>query len=165
MIDVLNNTILGLSIIILLFSYKKDLKVKNCIIFFIVYIFIKLILENYIKYWITTEIYLIVQIIVYYLTIKLIFKDKINILDIFYMMYGYFFIELSKKILKQEILVNIIVLILSFIFLANRRKVYKLNCKIIKTWNERSDRALILRNRFLICFNIIIFIICKWLLV
>ena len=100
----------------------------------------------------------------FYLIIKLIFKDKINILDIFYIMYGYLFMSLTSKVLKQEILVNIIVLLISCVFIANRERIYKLSCKIIKIWDEGSDRALTLRNVFVICFNISIFIICTWLL-
>lgn len=165
MMDVLNSAILGLSIIIFLFSYKKDLKVNKCIIFYIVYIFMQWILRNHIKYLVTTDMYIIIKIMLYYLMLKLIFKDKVNILDIFYIMYGYILIALSNKVLKQEILVNIMVLLMSFIFVANREKVYRFSCKIIKIWNEGSDRALTLRNIFVICFNISIFIICTWLLV
>lgn len=164
MIDVLNIAILGVSIIIFLISYKKDLNVKKCIIFYVVYIFTQFILRNYIKYWLTAEIFLIIKIMLFYLIIKLIFKDKINILDIFYIMYGYLFMSLTNKVLKQEILVNIIVLLISCVFIANRERIYKLSCKIIKIWDEGSDRALTLRNVFVICFNISIFIICTWLL-
>lgn len=163
--NVLNSSILGLSIIIFLFSYKKDLKAKKCIIFYIIYILMQFILRNYIQYWISSEIYLIIKIMSYYLIMKLIFKDKVNILDAFYIMYGYFFITLSNKVLKQEIIVNIIVLMISLIFVFNREKIYKLSCKIIRLWNEDCDKALTLRNIFLICFNIIVFIILKWLLV
>lgn len=165
MMDLLNSAILGLSIILFLLSYKKDMKVKKCIIFYILHIILQLILRNYITYWITSDLYTILKILLYYVIIKLIFKDKINILDIFYILYGYFFIELFNKVLKQEILANIIVLVITFILFANREKVQKLNYKVIKIWNERNAKSLTLRSIFVICINICFFIICTWLLV
>ena len=164
MIELLNSAILGLSIILFLHSYKKELKIKKCIIFYIVYIVIRIILNKYIKYLVSTDIYLILKISLYYLILKLIFKKYINILDIFYIMYANLFIELSNKILKREIIANIIILVISFIFIINKEKVYKLSCKIINIWNENCEKSLTFRNIFLICFNISVFIICNLLL-
>lgn len=129
--NVLSSVILGLSIIIFLVSYKKGLKLKECIIFYIVYMLIQLILKNYINYFIDIEIYLTIKIILYYLIMKLIFKNKVNILDVFYIMYGYFFTLLIEKVLKQEIVVSIIVLLTSLMFVSNRNEIYKFSCKVI----------------------------------
>ena len=51
MIELLNSAILGLSIILFLHSYKKELKIKKCIIFYIVYIVLRIILNKYIGYF------------------------------------------------------------------------------------------------------------------
>ena len=152
--EVVNISILGCVIIIFLLSYKKELKIKECIFFYITYFIIKVLLEYVIKDKIESIYSFILNIILNYSILKFIFKEKINVLDIFYIAYVIIIYTLINFIVKDKIYITLIFLMIALILLKNREKLIKVNHKVSMLWNRGDSKSLTLRNVFLIIFNL-----------
>lgn len=161
MIQIANNIIIIFCFVIIISSYKNkinkvsyvalhsSLMISNLFIIYFIY--------PYFEKW----GYILIKVIANYILLKLIYKEKANVIDIFYIMY----LLLIHQVLKISIS-NIFIQIITLIIISILCKIYqdklkKLSCKIISMWNEKDDRALTLRCIFVITFNISFYIVSK----
>lgn len=146
--------------------YTKNLKKKKLKLFFLIAIayFLCILIQQW------QILFYILLIVLIYLSLKLLYKDKTQIIDIFVISFAYLWISLLSFILilfvKQDmsnyVLISIIdrILLFSiFIFKNEFNKIYKVYCKL---WNrndkeERPIKSITLRNISLILLNSFIF--------
>jgi len=109
--------------------------------------------------------------ILYYITLKIIYKNKINIVDIFFIIYNQIYLSFSSFVcfcfVKEDLsnyyillIINRILLLIPFIFNKKILKFYKKYCEF---WNrndkaKRPIKSITLRNISLVILNIFIYI-------
>lgn len=153
--------------IILFLSYSKNLKEKRLLLFLIISIgYILLMVIQQFK-----TIYYVLFIFMMYFSLKIVYKSKTQIIDLFVASIPFMwitivayicFLFLNKDLTNYYILyvIDRIVLFMPLIFKKNFHNVYKKYCKL---WNrndleKRRIKSITLRNISLITINIIIFI-------
>lgn len=149
----------------------KEKKIRLAILIGIIYIFCILLTEYKI-------IYYVVFITLIYFILKILYKNKTQIIDIFIISLSFFYIELlslliylPKNIVQYYIILilNRILLFIPFIFKSKFNILYKKYCSL---WNRNYDKkqpikSITLRNISLIGINCIIFIaniICLYII-
>ena len=105
--------------------------------------------------------YVLIEIIIYYFWLKLIYKEKANLMDIFYITYFILLYGVLKLIIINDFIEKGIIIIFSILCKLCQNKLKKMNIKIINMWNGEDDKALTIRCIFLITFNISVYFICK----
>ena len=167
LISVLFGLIPEVLFITLFLSFAKGIKEKRIKLFFIVSIvyFLSMLIQQY------KTIYYVMFIFLLYLSLKLVYKKKTQIIDLFVASIPFMWISilsylcfliLNKDLSNYYILyiVDRIVLYLPLIFSKHFNKIYKKYCKL---WNrndkeKRPIKSITLRNISLLIINITIFL-------
>ena len=159
---IIYNVIIIGCFVIILSSYKDNINIKEQILLYILLFAINILMRFYAYPYLEKCIYILMKIIVYYISLKLMYKDKANLIDIFYIMHLFLIYEILKAHI-QDIFIIAIIVIFSLLCKKFQNNLIKLNKKIINIWNEESEKSLTLRNIYIIVFNISFYIICKLL--
>lgn len=162
MIQIINNLLLLLSFIIFIASYKYNFRVKECAKFYLL-LLISSVLFMFLNFYISKIYLLLLQLALTYLFLKIIFKNRINILDIFGIQFYIFSCKVFNKIIINDIVLNLVIFIITLICFYNRQLINKIYLKTIKLWNQDDEKSLTLRNVFAIIINITFFIINRYL--
>lgn len=142
--------------------YAKGIKEKK-ILFIVLMIVEYLLLKYSFQYnWFFQIGYMITT----FLTLKVLYKEKSQIIDIFILMFAYIIIMLFSGIsffiayntIKNIIITNIIckIFLFTFIFL-NRKKLYKITEIYKKFWNRNDKKFKRIKTTTFRSINIIIF--------
>lgn len=159
MMNVVNNIIFVFGLVIALNSYKRIEIKKNIVIYFLltfISIFIDFLLINN-KVW-----NYVVRIICYFISIKLIVKEKANVLDIFFIQLELFSYYILKRIINIDIYPGILIFVISIILLLNKNKLINYNNRLIHIWNT-PKKGLTMRNILVILLNLSIYVIYNFL--
>lgn len=148
-------------------KYAKDISEKKIKLFlFMVLVYILCILVSQYK-----TLYYVAFIFLTYLILKLLYKNKVQITDIFLISLAYMYLAINSYICFQFVsndlsnyyfiaIINKILLFIPFIF---KNKFNLLYVKYKSLWNrndkiKRPIKSITLRNISLICLNIFIFL-------
>lgn len=159
--QIINSIIIISCFVIIISSYKNEINKEKYILFYISFFICNVFMMYFIypnieKWW-----YLLIKIIIYYILLKIIYKDRANIIDIFYIMYLFLIHQVLKFSIPNIFIETITIIVLSILCKIYQDKLKKLNNKIISMWNGKDDKSLTLRCIFAITFNISFYIICK----
>lgn len=172
MVDKLLEIILGYGLEALFFtlflSYSKKLKEKRITLFILMFLEY-LLLKHFIKYDVWFQIS---YTFMTFLILKLLYKEKANILDIFVFalssiimiaisVISYMLVLYTCKIFIVSVILNRVLLFGTFILYKD--KLNKLYLKFAGLWNRHNKpnkiRSLTLRNITIIIFNLMFYII------
>ena len=106
-------------------------------------------------------IYIILKLLIFYVILKLVYKSKTNIIDIFYIMYLFLIYEILRISISNVIIVEIVIIAFSVLCKKYEIKLKKINYRVMCIWNEKSEKSLTLRCSFVIIFNLSFYIICR----
>lgn len=162
MMLILNNLVLIIFFTILIASYKNELNIKKYIIFDFLLLGISTIIIYFLK--IQLNIYIILlQIVLSYISLKIILKKHANILDIFIIMFYIVMYKLLNKIIMNELLIWGVLAIISLMCLCCRKIIYINYLKLITLWKRNDEKSITLRCVFVILFNFSIYVIYRFL--
>ena len=158
MMNIVNNIIFILGLVIALNSYKKIEVKKNIVLYVllsIISIVIDLVLIND-KVW--NDIF---RIICYYISIKLIIKEKANVIDIFFIQLELFSYYILKKTINSNIYPEVLIFIISMLFLLNKNRLININHNLIHIWNT-PEKGLTMRCILVILLNLSVYVIYRF---
>lgn len=168
MINFIMSLFLGMIPEVLFFTlfliYTKNIKEKKLKLFLLITIayFLCIMISNY------QILYYIAFISLVYIILKILYKDKTQIIDVFIIMYASFYLTLLSYLIYFAndltsyvvcLVINRILLFAIFIFAKYFNKLYINYCKF---WNrndkiKRPIKSITLRNISLIAINFIVF--------
>ena len=158
---IINSAIIICCFVIVVSSYKSKINKKNYILLYTLLFISNILIVYFIYPGFEKWMYILAKIIVYYILLKLTYRDKANLLDVFYLIYFILINEVLMFSIKNIFIERIIIIILSILCKIFEENLKMLNDKIITTWNGKDDKSLTLRCIFVITFNISFYIICK----
>ena len=159
--QIINSIITISCFVIIISSYKNKINKEKYIVFYISFFICNVFMIHFIYPNFEKWGYLLIKIILYYILLKMIYKDRANIIDIFYIMYLFIIHQVLKISIPNIFIETITLIVLSILCKIYQDKLKKLSVKIINIWNRKDDKALTLRCIFVITFNISFYIICK----
>ncbi len=159
--QIINNIIIIFCFVIIVSSYKDRIKIVKHIILYVLFLISELLLMFFIYYNFDKWIYIILKLLIFYVLLKLIYKSKTNIIDIFYIMYLFLIYEILKISITNIIIVEVVIIVFSVLCKKNEVTLKKINYRVMCIWNEKSEKSLTLRCSFVIIFNLSFYIICK----
>lgn len=159
--QIINNIIYIFCYVLIVSSYKDRINIQKNIILYVLLLISELLLINFIYYNLDKWIYIILKLLIFYTLLKLVLKNKTNIIDVFYLMYLFLIYEILKLSITNIIITDIVIILFSLLC-----KKYEVTLKIINygvmcIWNEKSEKSLTLRCTFVVIFNLSFYIICR----
>lgn len=159
MMPTINNSIFVLGIIFFLNSYKK-IEIKKNILLYVLLNLVSIVIDFY---FFDNKLYNdLIRLISYFALMKLIVREKVNIIDIFYLQLELLIYYIFKKIIITNVYPEIFILVISIISLLNKKKLIKINNNLIIVW-DKPEKGLTCRNICIISFNISIYVIHTFL--
>lgn len=150
----------------LFITYTKNIKEKRIKLFLLIALtyFVCILIQRF------QIIFYVLWVFLTYLDCKLLYKKKIQIIDIFIISLSYFWVALLSFVLMKFVnqnysnyyiifIIQKILLFLPFVFKSNFNKMYNYYCKL---WNRNDKekkpiKSITLRNISLILLNVYIF--------
>ncbi len=159
MMNVINNIVFVLGLVFFLNSYKK-IEIKKNIVLYVLLNFISIIIDLlFINDKVCNDIF---RLICYFILIKLIVKEKTNLLDVFFIQLELFIYYILKKIIITDIYPEVLIFIISMVLFLNKNKLITTNYNLIHMWNT-SEKGLTMRCILVILLNLSIYVIYKFL--
>lgn len=161
MSQITNSIIIIFCFVIIVSSYKDRIKTEKNIILYVLLLVCELLLVFFIYNNFDKWIYIILKLLIFYVILKLVYKSKTNIIDIFYIMYLFLIYEILRISISNVIIVEIVIIAFSVLCKKYEIKLKKINYRVMCIWNEKSEKSLTLRCSFVIIFNLSFYIICR----
>ena len=159
MMNFVNNIIFILGLVIALNSYKK-IEIKKNIVLYVLLSIISMVIDLVLindKVW--NDIF---RIICYYISIKLIIKEEVNVIDIFFIQLELFSYYILKKIINSNIYPEMLIFVMSMLFLLNKNKFININHNLIQIWNN-PEKGLTMRCILVILLNLSVYVIYRFI--
>lgn len=161
MIQIVNNMIIIFCFVMIISSYKNKINKVSYIALYSSLLISNLLIIYFIYPNFEKCGYILIKVIANYILLKLIYKERANVIDIFYIMYLFLIYQVLKFSIPNIFIETIIIIVLSILCKIYQDKLKKLSGKIISMWKGKDDKSLTLRCIFVITFNISFYIICK----
>ena len=104
-------------------------------------------------------IYILLNLLIFYALLRLVYKSKANIIDVFYIMDLFLMYEILNVSISNLIVNAIVIMAFSILCKIYEKKLRKINYRVMNIWNEESENSLRLRCVFVILFNMSFYII------
>ena len=159
MMNIVNNIIFILGLVIALNSYKK-IEIKKNIVLYVLLCMISIIIDLvFINDRAWNDIF---RIICYYISIKLIINEKANVIDIFFIQLELLSYYILNKTINSNIYPEVLIFIISMLFLLNKNKLININHNLIHIWNT-PEKGLTMRCILVILFNLSIYVVYRFM--
>lgn len=159
--QIINSKIILFCLVVVITSYKDETKKMKNVLLYLACSSVNMLLIYFIYDKFDMWIYVLIQIIVFPTLLRIIYKEKANILDVFYIMYLYLLYKMINFYIHNCLIVELVALVIAILCRISQDKIKKINKKNIAIWNEKSERALTLRCCFVVLFNIAFYAICN----
>ena len=159
MIQIINNIITIFGFVIIVSSYKDRINLEKNIILYVLLLISKLLLMYFIYYNFDKWIYILLKLLIFYALLRLVYKSKANIIDVFYIMDLFLMYEILNVSISNLIVNAIVIMAFSILCKIYEKKLRKINYRVMNIWNEESENSLRLRCVFVILFNMSFYII------
>lgn len=155
----ISNSIFCLGIILFLNSYKK-IEIKKNILLYILLTMVSIFIDFY---FLDNKLHNdMFKLISYFALMKLIAREKVNIIDIFYVQLVLFIYYVLKKVIVTNVYPKIFILVISIISLLNKKNLKNINNMLMILW-DKPEKGLTCRNICIILFNLSIYVIYTFL--
>lgn len=141
-------------------NYKNILNIKKYIMFDSSLFLMSIIIIYFFKANLNIYVVLL-QVTITYISLKILFKDYANILDVFFTMFYIVSYKLLSIIITNKFITFLILLIFALICFIYRKSMIDKYLKIIKLWNSNDEKSHTLRCVCVILFNLSIYLIYR----